>query len=61
MTHGLVPVSTIVFAVSLVLAGCGGGGGGVRPAAPAPGGSQPPPPMIKPTCVQTADLGCLSP
>ena len=58
MTHALVPVSTIVLAVSLALVGCGGGGGGVRPAAPA---SQPPPPMIKPTCVQTADLGCLSP
>ena len=76
MTHGLVPKSTIVLAVSLALAGCGGGGvrpdapapGGsqspppmTRPDAPASGGSQPPPPMIMQTCVQTADLGCLSP
>ena len=70
MTQRLVPVSTIVLAVSLVVAGCGGGGGSVRPD---PGGSVQPDPEVSvqpdpevsvrsdPTCVQTADLGCLSP
>ena len=62
MTHGLVPVSTIVLAVALVLAGCGGGGGSARPdpggsVRPDPGGSVRP----DPACVRTADLGCLSP
>ena len=54
MTQRLVPVSTIVLAVSLVVAGCGGGGGSVRPD---PEGSV----RSDPACVQTADLGCLFP